>query len=521
MKNTHFKLSLLAGAMFVATGLSAVEIKQQDNAIIFDELNTQNYLAKVRLPNGSLQSFKVTNGDFTLSAQMLGLDKLQNGLYKYELTPVFVAGTLSKDVRKLDNAEITAEYAKSYQDQNQSITGVFTIADNLLADKNLVDSPAVVANKSSGFPVDQDLPPSTRDQVIVDDLIVDGSICAGQDCVNGESFGFDTLRLKENNLRIKAQDTSNSASFPTVDWQLTFNDSSNGGANKFSIDSIDNGATPFTVEYGASSHSLYVDDGGRIGVGTSTPVVEMHIVDGDSPTLRLEQDGSSGFTPQTWDLASNEANFFIRDVTNGSQLPFRIQPGADSNSIYIENTNDVGIGTASPSSSLHVRRADGTANLTVEEANTDASFHTLLNLTNAGTGGIAYRMTTNGLSIDTNNTAGVYRVNFVDGDNQELQLDADGNLTIDGGITTGTTTYPDYVFKEDYKLLPLDDVKAFIKENGHLPNVPSGKEMIENGINLTDMHVKLMEKVEELTLYSLQQHEDINKLKAKIALLEK
>ena len=66
------------------------------------------------------------------------------------------------------------------------------------------------------------------DQVILDDLIVDGSACIGFDCVNGESFGFDTLRLKENNLRIKFQDTSSSASFPSRDWQITANDSANG-----------------------------------------------------------------------------------------------------------------------------------------------------------------------------------------------------------------------------------------------------------------------------------------------------
>lgn len=97
---------------------------------------------------------------------------------------------------------------------------------------------------------------SFSDQVFLDDIIVDGSSCIGQDCVNGESFGFDTIRIKENNLRIKAQDTSSSASFPTNDWQITFNDSSNGGANKFSIDDIDGGRTPFTIEAGAPSHSM-------------------------------------------------------------------------------------------------------------------------------------------------------------------------------------------------------------------------------------------------------------------------
>jgi hypothetical protein len=179
------------------------------------------------------------------------------------------------------------------------------------------------------------------DQQILDDLIVDGSICVGQDCVNGESFGFDTIRLKENNLRIRAMDTSNSGSFPTRDWQLVFNDSSNGGQDRFSVEDIDGGRTPFTIEANAPSHSLYTDDGGRIGLGTSTPVVELHVVDGDSPTLRLEQDGSSGFTPQTWDVAGNETNFFVRDATNGSRIPFKIRPTAPTGSLDIQADGDV------------------------------------------------------------------------------------------------------------------------------------------------------------------------------------
>lgn len=186
--------------------------------------------------------------------------------------------------------------------------------------------------------------PAAADQVILDDLIVDGSICAGQDCTNGESFGFDTIRLKENNLRIRFVDTSSTSSFPSRDWQITANDSANGGLNKFSIDDIDSGRTPFTIEGNAPSHSLYVDDSGRVGLGTSTPVVDMHIKTGNTPTVRLEQDGSSGFTPQTWDVAGNEANFFVRDATNGSTLPLRIQPGAPSSVFNLMADGGVVIG---------------------------------------------------------------------------------------------------------------------------------------------------------------------------------
>jgi hypothetical protein len=197
-------------------------------------------------------------------------------------------------------------------------------------------------------------PTTPKDFVINDDLIVDGSACIGFDCVNGESFGFDTLRLKENNLRIKFDDTSTASSFPRNDWQLTANDSANGGASRFSIDDVSGSRTPFTVEANARSHSLYVDDGGRIGSRTATPSVELHTIDGDTPSLRLQQDGSSGFAPQTWDVAGNETNFFIRDVTGGSALPFRIRPGAPTSAIFIDANGDIGIGTSSPEAKLEV-----------------------------------------------------------------------------------------------------------------------------------------------------------------------
>ncbi|MBU0492357.1 MAG: hypothetical protein KKA73_29250 [Chloroflexi bacterium] len=215
-----------------------------------------------------------------------------------------------------------------------------------------------VANPPGGSP--------TEDVVHYDDLIVIGSECVGVDCVNGENFGFDTIRLKENNLRIKFQDTSSSGAFPTNDWQLTANDSANGGANYFAIDDVDNGKTPFKIIAGARSNAIYVDSIGRVGFGTSTPAVEAHIRDSDTPTVRLEQDSSGGWTAQTWDLAGNESNFFIRDVTNGSKLPFRIQPSAPSNSIFIKGDGNIGMGTSAPGYPLEIERTGSNAELMLE-----------------------------------------------------------------------------------------------------------------------------------------------------------
>jgi hypothetical protein len=193
------------------------------------------------------------------------------------------------------------------------------------------------------------------DQVIPDDLIVQGSACIGLDCVNNESFGFDTIRLKENNTRIKFDDTSTSSGFPNHDWQLTANDSASGGANKFSIEDITAATVPFTVTGSAPTNSIFVDNTGRVGLRTSTPVLDLHTATGNTPAHRFEQNSSGGFTAQTWDIAGNEANFFVRDVTGGSRLPFRIRPGAPTSSIDISASGNVGIGTASPASVLNVK----------------------------------------------------------------------------------------------------------------------------------------------------------------------
>ena len=81
--------------------------------------------------------------------------------------------------------------------------------------------------------------------------------------------------------------------------------------------------------------------------------------------------------------------------------------------------------------------------------------------------------------------------------------------------------WPDYVFGEDYELMSLKELRQSIKENNHLPGIPSAAEVAENGILLGDMQTKLLEKVEELTLYTLHQDEQIEQLQQKLESLEK
>lgn len=182
-------------------------------------------------------------------------------------------------------------------------------------------------------------------QLFTSDVIVQGSMQIGGNAKNGHTFGFDTFVMSEDNLRMYFEDTSASGSFPANDWRFTFNDSSNGGDNYFSIDDATGGKKPFRIDAGAPNNAFRIANSGNIGIGTDNPgSIELHVADGDTPTLRLAQNGSMGYKTQAWDLAGNESNFFIRDVTNGSKLPFKIQPNTPNNTLAIGKNGNIGVG---------------------------------------------------------------------------------------------------------------------------------------------------------------------------------
>jgi len=361
---------------------------------------------------------------------------------------------------------------------------------------------------------------AVADQVILDDLIVDGSACVGFDCVNGESFSFDTLRLKENNLRIHFDDTSTTASFAQNDWRLIANDTSNGGLNYLGIEDSTAGRIPFRVEAGARANALYVDDAGRVGLGTASPTVRMHLKDGNTPTVRLEQDGTSGFTAQTWDLAGNEANFFIRDATSGSTLPFRVFPGASSNALVIASDDDIGIGLTNPSAPLHVQRSDGTAKFLIEEASSTIATRNVATIRNNG--GVYFEMEDTSIAAGNNtgriwniqNVAGEFRLTTAPGGaaEKELVLDADGNLTINGEITTSGSCSGgcDLVFAPDYDLPSIDEHAAMMWENRYLPSVGATAE--SGPMNLSLKVGGMLNELEKAHIYIEQLDARINEL---------
>ena len=279
---------------------------------------------------------------------------------------------------------------------------------------------------------------SMPDQVIPDDLIVQGSACVGLDCVNNESFGFDTIRLKENNDRIQFDDTSTAAGFPTNNWQIRANSSASGGASFLAF--VDQGATGnsetgtilFEVDAGAPANSLKVSSTGKVGLRTATPVLDLHIATGDTPAHRLEQTSAGGFTAQTWDIAGNEANFFVRDVTGGSRLPFRIRPGAPTSSIDISASGNVGIGTASPAALLSMHKSTRDLEVRLTDAGSQAAGDVGVQL-RAGTGaflGLAGGGgTAVGIVVDSSNNVGIGTTT----PDLKLSVSGDADKSVGGG----------------------------------------------------------------------------------------
>ena len=178
-------------------------------------------------------------------------ERLPDGQYTYELrlTPIISAGTLKKHskllAKKATPTKCNATCANAAHCRHSTLvqSGSFLIANGSVILPGASEGAAPRSSyarttggskpwprlRSTGRTNYKVLRHHPRfmvfDQVIPDDLIVQGSICAGLDCVNNENFGFDTIRVKENNTRIQFDDTSTTAGFATNNWQIRANNS--------------------------------------------------------------------------------------------------------------------------------------------------------------------------------------------------------------------------------------------------------------------------------------------------------
>jgi hypothetical protein len=214
--------------------------------------------------------------------------------------------------------------------------------------------------------------------------------------------------------------------------------------------------------------------------------------------------------------------------------------------IYNTNTGSVGIGTVNPITKLHVDNGAITVSgnnpyggpqivlgpapsnnnaWSIESMTSGLNFWrpALNGQANFGNYFLFLKHSNGNVGIKTDNpTAGLtVNSNVLIGNPASVNLPAGYKLYVETGILTekvkvavkNTANWADYVFAKGYELKPLSEVETFINANKHLPGVPSAEEVVEEGIDMAGMDAKLLEKIEELTLYVIKMEKEINELK--------
>ena len=269
---------------------------------------------------------------------------------------------------------------------------------------------------------------------------------------------------------------------------------------------------------------------GNVGIGTTTPTAKLDV---NSTALAATFKSTTNSVPVTiHNTGTTVASIDFKEST--SLTEYNVRVGGDG-SVYIANTSNVermrinsngnvGIGSINPLNTFEVKVATGTGTSSVD----GISVHD----------GATYRL---GINIGVN-TAGEY--SFLQGikggiGQRNIILNPTGGSVGIGTLTTGThklavegsigareikvmaTGWSDFVFKKEYNLPTLEQVEKHIAEKGHLENIPSEEEVLKNGINLGEMNAKLLQKIEELTLYMIEMKKENEKVKNENFLLKK
>ena len=189
--------------------------------------------------------------------------------------------------------------------------------------------------------------------------------------------------------------------------------------------------------------------------------------------------------------------------------------------MFIKSDGNVGIGTTSPGAGLEINKGS-TNNLALLLNSSGPGWGSGIQFLNTGGAGLSY-----GIYIDNanpnkwhfaNNNISLDAITIISNNNVGIGTTSPNNtLDVNGTIRAKEvkveTGWSDFVFEKDYNLRSLKQVESYIKENKHLPDIPSAKQVEEEGLSMTDMMKKQMQKIEELTLYVIEQNKQLSILK--------
>jgi hypothetical protein len=337
---------LLAGGASATQPATLAEANARGTAVDWTVLTPyQRAVLTVSMPDGEIVRSEIGPGSaLTFSAFDDHGEARPDGAYNWELRldPVLapdVERRLAAAVARRDERAVRKIRRAHGLDREMVESGSFVLGGGVFITAEEPERTADPAVAKLGAV-------TAADQVVNDDLIVRGNACAGAACADGMSFPVGPLVARSGSPNLLFDDTSSNGT--AHDWAFFVNGILNN-SNQFSLWNLSASTVPLTIMGAAPSNSILVDAVGRVGFGTSTPAARLHIKHAN-PTLRLERTASPAYS---WDIVLSGRSFVIHDV-HSAKAPFTIFPDAPHGSIVVDEAGDVGIGTFSPETDVHV-----------------------------------------------------------------------------------------------------------------------------------------------------------------------